>query len=181
MSISTGTGDRGESGLIGGSRVSKDDIRLQAYGTVDELNSMIGVARTLQPPEPLDQELADISSWLFCLGSDLATPGAGVSEDVKLYQPLAATKSLEEWIHREEKDLPPLRRFILPGGSSLAAHLHLARTICRRAERHVVSLTRRGGEGVLAVVFLNRLGDLLFLYARRANLAAGIADIEWQP
>ncbi len=179
MSISTGKGDGGESGLIGGSRVPKDDIRLETYGTIDELNAVIGVVRTAGPTAGVDTELERISGWLFSLGSDLATPGDDPERVHHL--PDSVIAELDAWIHREEDSLPPLRRFILPGGARSAAHLHHARTVCRRAERHVVTLSRTSGEGKTGIVFLNRLSDLLFLYARRCNHEAGVADTEWEP
>lgn len=177
MAINTGTGDGGESGLIGGQRVLKDDPRLEAYGTVDELNAAIGWLRTVAPAS-LDAELQTISEWLFALGSDLATPEAARRA---IILPAEATLRLDAWIARDEAYLPPLRRFILPGGCPAAAACHLARTICRRAERHVVTLHRVCGEGRAAIVFLNRLSDLLFLYARRANHEAQVQDVEWRP
>lgn len=181
MSISTGRGDGGESGLVGGERVAKDDIRLEAYGTVDELNAALMAAHAAGPPEGIAEELELASAWLFDLGSDLATPGCGIEEGLEPRLGRERIERLEEWIAREEEGLPPLRRFILPGGSPAAAALHHARTVCRRAERRVVTLRERTAEGDLALVFLNRLSDLLFLYARHANRAAGVADVEWDP
>lgn len=178
MSITTGTGDKGESGLIDGSRVPKDHTRLEAYGTVDELNASLGWLRTLAPPAQLDGELKQINEWLFSMGSDLATPA---SKDQAAYLPANASDTLTEWIHREEAELPRLRSFILPGGTPAAAAAHVARTICRRAERRVVTLHGLEGEArtAAAVIFLNRLSDLLFVYARRCNHEAGIPDVEW--
>jgi cob(I)alamin adenosyltransferase len=180
MSIATGGGDRGESGLIGGKRVPKDDVRLEAYGTLDELNAAIGAALVAAPPAEVAAQLGKISHWLFDLGSDLATPGAGSGKSaLRLGEERAET--LTAWIHALERELPRLTAFILPGGTAAAAALHVARTICRRAERRVVSLMRTtGGEGKVGLVFLNRLGDLLFLHARAANRAAGRGDVEWK-
>ncbi len=181
MSIATGTGDRGDSGLFGGGRVPKDDTRLEAYGTLDELNAAISGAIARGVPEPVSGQLERISHWLFDLGSDLASPGATGGDDEKTGRlgetPITA---LTNWIHEHEAELPPLRAFILPGGTDAAAALHLARTICRRAERRVVTLLRATGEGKTGMVFLNRLGDLLFLHARVANRAAGRGDVEWR-
>ena len=190
MSIATGTGDGGDSGLLGGTRVPKDNSRLEAYGTLDELNAAIGVAIAHAPPEAVSAQLSRIAHWLFDLGTDLATPGAGLqsarsdggsaSEEIPLRigdEPIA---ELTAWIHAFEAELPPLRAFILPGGTPAAAALHLARTICRRAERRVVTLLHDSGEGKKAMVFLNRLSDLLFLHARASNHAAGHGDVEWQ-
>ncbi len=181
MSISTGTGDQGETGLLGGQRLPKDDLRLEAYGTVDELSATIGLLRTHSWSAQVDDELTTICSWLLRLGSDLAQPGAGVDPNKKALLDPACSDQLTDWVHREEGSLPPLRSFILPGGTETAALCHLARTVCRRAERRVVTLQRDRGEGAAAVVFLNRLSDLLFLYARRANHDAGIADTERHP
>ena len=181
MSIATGKGDDGSTGLIGGQRVPKDDPRLEAYGTVDELNAAIGMARATELSPAIDRELGRISEWLFALGSDLATPHRGPDDKKVPLLPAGTALELEEWIHREEGELPPLRNFILPGGNAASAVFHLARTVCRRAERHVVSLHQATGEAAPAIVFLNRLSDLLFLYARRANHDAGISDVEWRP
>lgn len=179
MSITTGKGDGGQSSYLGGDRSFKDEARFEAYGTVDELNATIGAIRSHALPGPLDDELRTITEWLFSMGADLATPGAGTGQKaLRLAPPTHDT--LLTWIHREEAALPPLRHFILPGGSPAAAACHLARTVCRRAERRVVTLMRETGEAESAVVFLNRLSDLLFLYARRANVHAGVADVEWR-
>jgi cob(I)alamin adenosyltransferase len=184
MSIATGTGDRGDSGLIGGARVPKDDIRLEAYGTVDELNAAISAAIAHGLPAESATQLERISHWLFDLGADLATPGSDTGSGspgkpaLRLGDERART--LTEWIHALEAVLPPLRAFILPGGSPAAAALHVARTVCRRAERRVVTLLRATGDGRTGLVFLNRLGDLLFLHARAANRAAGQDDVEWR-
>ncbi|MFN0059148.1 MAG: cob(I)yrinic acid a,c-diamide adenosyltransferase [Planctomycetota bacterium] len=191
MSIVTGTGDAGQTGLVGGTRVRKDDVRLGAYGTVDELNSAVSVAlATAGVPAHIRDELERISHWLFDLGSDLATPGLGGVGLGRVGAGKAGGKSplladhraeeLTQWVHREEAALPPLREFVLPGGSAAAAALHLARTICRRAERCTVTLHATTGDGAAAIIFLNRLSDLLFMYARRANHAAGIADRTWK-
>jgi len=180
MSIATGTGDRGDSGLLGGARVPKDDPRLEAYGTLDELNAAVGAALAHGLPGEIAAQLERVSHWLFDLGADLATPGSGSGKTpLRLGEERART--VTEWIHGLEDELPPLRAFILPGGSPAAAALHVARTVCRRAERRVVTLMRAtGGEGKVGLVFLNRLGDLLFLHARAANRAAGRGDVEWR-
>lgn len=180
MSIATGTGDAGDSGLIGGARVPKDNSRLEAYGSLDELNAAIGVAISHGLPTPVEEQLEQVSHWLFDLGSDLASPRAGLEPG----QPLRVGEEhhvrLTEWIHATEETLPPLRNFILPGGSPGAAALHLARTICRRAERRLVSFLHDTGEGSHGVVFLNRLSDLLFLQARVTNIAASCEDVVWR-
>src|SRR5256885_4593817 len=168
MKIYTKTGDAGETSLFGGTRVAKNDPRIEAYGTVDELNSFIGVARASWPSSPIDGELDRIQSDLFDVGAHLASPGtsrfAAVDE--------ARIEALEQSIDAMTGELPPLKSFILPGGSMAAAQLHVARTICRRAERLVVPL---GDEATIR--YLNRLSDYLFTAARFANLRHGTADV----
>jgi cob(I)alamin adenosyltransferase len=176
--IYTKTGDGGDTGLWGGERVPKDHVRVEAYGTVDELGAALGQAQVLAPPPELAALLAELQALLFELGAELATPPskgqlpAGIDE--------ADVTRLERAIDEHEASLPPLKSFILPGGTPLAAALHVARAVCRRAERRVVTL--REAEPVTrqtTVVFLNRLGDLLFVLARRANHLAGTADVAW--
>lgn len=184
--IYTRTGDRGETGLIGGRRVSKAHPRIGAYGTVDELNSLIGVVRALTaerslPPELaslLEEALAPLQDDLFLIGSLLADPeGKG-----KLTPASLEPARLERLIDRLDGELPPIKSFILPGGSLVAAYLHLARTVCRRAERAVVGIREEGEEvAEEIIVYLNRLSDLLFVLARYANHRLGIADQPWQP
>jgi cob(I)alamin adenosyltransferase len=173
--IYTGGGDRGETGLFGGGRVSKDDLRVEAYGAVDELNASLGLARTTGL-------LARIQDDLFVLGADLATPpDATVRADRIVRLKAGAAKALEPEIDRLEAALPPLRTFILPGGSPAGAALHLARTVCRRAERRVVTLARKSGVSAETIVYLNRLSDLLFVMARSANAQAGVPEAPWNP
>lgn len=177
MKIYTKTGDEGETGLWGGLRVAKDTMRVQAYGTVDECNAAIGVARACGPQSHLDPFLEAIQNQLFVVGSDLATPGDAVTI------PRVSTTdvdSLEHAIDTLETGLPALTQFILPGGTMLASQLHLARTICRRAERAVVTLAREEACSSVIGVYLNRLSDFLFVAARAANHAAGVADVPWQ-
>ncbi|MCA9153844.1 MAG: cob(I)yrinic acid a,c-diamide adenosyltransferase [Planctomycetales bacterium] len=180
MKIYTKTGDEGLTGLFAGGRVSKDASRIEAYGTVDELNSAIGLARAAGLPEVIDGVLDSVQHELFALGGELATPDAE-RHGMRL---IGAThiEALERAIDRFEEQLPPLKQFILPGGSRAAAELHLARTVCRRAERRVVSLMHESELPIAAeiVVYLNRLSDLLFVLARAANQAAGITDVPWQ-
>lgn len=176
MKIYTKTGDNGQTGLFGGQRVAKDSLRVHAYGTADECNAAIGVARAALPPPELDALLARIQNQLFVVGADLATPGESASiprvgaDDVAF---------LEQAIDDLEESLEPLRQFILPGGTAAAAHLHLARTICRRAERWVVSLAQAEPVNTLVLVYLNRLSDLLFVAARAANARAATPDVPW--
>lgn len=178
MKIYTKTGDAGETGLFGGARVKKDDPRVAAYGTVDELNAAIGVARTAAHAEQ-QPILERLQSDLLVLGAELAcvperTDRLGLEllgrEDVA---------RLESQIDACEGQLSPLKNFILPGGTVAAAHLHLARTVCRRAEREVIALDRVAPVRAEARVYLNRLSDLLFVLARQANALADLADVPW--
>ncbi len=178
MKIYTRTGDDGTTGLFGGPRISKYDLRIEAYGTVDELNATVGLVRT-NPLEGLDPVLEAIQEELFELGADLATPlDAGVR--VARVSPERSTE-LERRIDCLEADLAPLQSFILPGGSTAAAQLHVARTVCRRAERLVVRLAAENGTHPEVITYLNRLSDFLFVAARWANHAAGESDVTWTP
>lgn len=181
MKIYTGTGDDGSTGLFGGARVEKDALRVDAYGTVDETSSALGLARALGVPAAVDAILATLQSDFFALGAELAcVPG---KED-KLGVPLldaAAIAQIEAWIDEHDAELPPLRSFIVPGGTPGAGALHVARTTCRRAERRVVTLAREGGVRTDLLVYLNRVNDLLFVLARRANHMAGVTDVPWEP
>jgi cob(I)alamin adenosyltransferase len=180
MKIYTRTGDQGDTGLFGGPRVGKDDARLQAYGTVDELNAFVGLARTETLAEPVDGLLSRVQSELFEVGAELATRDP-VAHGTRTIGP-AHVAALEAAIDEHEQSLPALAHFILPGGTRAAAALHVARAVCRRAERHVVALSRGGAEPIspVLVVYLNRLGDLLFVLARSVNHAAGVADTVWK-
>ncbi len=179
--IYTKTGDDGTTGLFGGSRVRKDHLRIETYGTVDELNSIIGVALTTNVPEDLAAQLRSISSVLFTLGADLATP---LDPPPAYSVPRIGDEhitELERWIDAHDDALAPLKTFILPGGSAPAAHLHVARTVCRRAERYAVALAAYEDVGAHVVRYLNRLSDYLFTAARAANAALGVADVPWRP
>ena len=179
MRIYTKTGDDGSTGLFGGSRVSKADPRVAAYGDVDELNALIGLTRTMFAGVEIDAALADIQRDLFALGAILADPAHKIADRVtKATIGPAEIARLEGMIDEGEATLPPLKRFILAGGSHAGAFLHLARTVCRRAERSVVAL---GADAVPSdvVVYLNRLSDLLFVLARLANQKAGLPETEW--
>ena len=179
MKIYTKTGDTGETSLFDNTRVLKSDPRVDAYGEVDELNAALGVARAGGVDPDVAAALEQIQKDLFALGARLADPSARIADRVTK---AAVTESdiarLEQAIDRLETELPPLRRFILPGGSRPGAALHLARTICRRAERRVVSLGAAQVEPVV-VVYLNRLSDLLFVMARAVNHRAGAPETEW--
>ena len=178
MKIYTKTGDAGETGLFGGPRVSKDHARIEAFGTVDELNSHLGVIRTLPAAAAFDPLLRRIQCELFDLGAQLATPG-GVKERITTEH----VDFLEAAIDQHEALIEPLKCFILPNGTPQAAALHVARTVCRRAERRVVTLASRLETTIPAnaIEYLNRLGDLLFVLARVANSKEGVADDPWHP
>lgn len=178
MRIYTKTGDAGETGLVGGSRVTKDHVRVEAYGDVDELNAVIGQARSLGSDPELDDFLAFSQSVLFELGAELATPSGGKQRSSGICQD--DITRVETVIDKLEEELPPLKSFILPGGTQFAASLHLARTVCRRAERHAVMVVHAGEEvAEEPLVFLNRLSDALFVLARVACLRAGEPDVAW--
>jgi cob(I)alamin adenosyltransferase len=179
VKIYTRGGDAGETSLFDNTRVAKSDVRVDAYGEVDEVNACLGAARAAIEDVDLEQVLVTIQQELFAVGARLADPSARIAGRVtKAAVPPDAVQRMEATIDRLEQELPPLRRFILPGGSSGGASLHLARTVCRRAERRVVSLGPEAVEPAV-VVYLNRLSDLLFVMARVANRRAGIIEIEW--
>ncbi|HEU5169032.1 MAG TPA: cob(I)yrinic acid a,c-diamide adenosyltransferase [Gemmatimonadales bacterium] len=179
--IYTRTGDQGDTGLFGGGRVPKDHPRVAAYGDVDELNSALGVVRATAPRQPFDPLLESIQRDLFAIGGHLATPDPGKVAEALEKAELSADRvaELENAIDAAESELPPLRSFVLPAGTSTAASLHLARTVCRRAERSVVRLSHEVEVPELFLVYLNRLSDLLFTLARLANHRAGISDTTW--
>jgi len=177
--IYTKTGDSGETGLLGGARVLKSAVRVEAYGHVDELNAVLGQVQTTNPPLPIQHLINKIQHYLFELGAELAT------QDIEKFQTATLTeaiiKNLEQEIDKAEAQLTPLKQFILPGGTTTAAFLHTARTICRRAERSVVALRLEEPQTrILTVHFLNRLSDLLFVQARLANHLARVPDIVWE-
>jgi cob(I)alamin adenosyltransferase len=180
MKIYTKTGDTGQTGLFGGPRVAKDDLRIEAYGSVDELNAVIGLARCEKLPKDIDSQLAQIQNELFDLGAELATPNPATHHMTGLGS--KQIEAIEQAIDRHEAALPQLREFILPGGCRAAAALHLARTVCRRAERRLVTLVRSSSAPVSPelTIYLNRLSDLLFVLARAANAAAGTPDVPWR-
>jgi len=180
MKIYTRTGDDGTTGLFGGARVKKASSRVEAYGTVDELNAVLGVARATGLGSFTDPVLAQVQVDLFTLGAELAcVPG----KEAKLAMPLLEdpdARRLEQAIDDAEARLAPLQTFILPGGSPQAAALHLARTVCRRAERALLAIDDAAPRSML-VIYLNRLSDLLFVLSRLANLETGVADVPWVP
>ncbi len=179
MKIYTRTGDSGSTGLFGGPRVSKDDDRIEAYGTVDELNAALGTARAAGVAETIDSQLEQIQHELFSIGAELATP----DPDAHGLRIIGAGQvaRLEHWIDDHQRQLEPLQHFILPAGSSAATLLHLARAVCRRGERRVVSLVRRHEVSVSeeVLIYLNRLSDLLFVMTRVVNRDTGVAEVQW--
>jgi len=181
MKIYTKTGDEGLTGLFGGGRVPKDHARVEAYGDVDELNAFIGVARSAEHMPAVDEVLVPIQRDLFSIGALLATP-----DPEKMQQHLTKARISDERIAELElaidacdRELEPLKAFILPGGAPKAAALHVARTVCRRAERRVIHLQREVEIPQIVVVYLNRLSDLLFTLARLANARAGAGEVTW--
>ncbi len=181
MKIYTRTGDEGSTGLFGGPRVLKNHDRIEAYGTVDELNAVIGLVRSDDPEalqSPLNDYLLSLQHMLFELGADLATP---LDARVQISRIVPSeTELIESWIDRLEQDLSPLTQFILPGGSPIAARLHLARTVCRRAERLVVGLQQSDDINADCVKFLNRVSDFLFVGARWVNKKNNFTDEPWE-
>ena len=178
MKVYTRTGDGGETSLFLGGRVRKDDLRVEAYGTVDELSSLVGLLRYESVPDDVAQHLVDVQRSLFAVGSALADSEGRTGHESQSWQ----VERLESWIDAMDSELPELRAFILPGGSRGAAVAHVARAVCRRAERRVTTLsaTEAGApEGVLR--YLNRLSDALFTLARFLNARSGISEAEWHP
>jgi len=181
MRIYTKTGDNGTTGLFGGARVCKDDVRVEAYGTVDELNAALGLALSLGADANEGALIAELQTDLFVLGSELAcAPEKRDLLKLRLLDPSDIIR-LESHIDTLEADLQPLKNFILPGGHPVSAALHQARTICRRAERRVLSLSSLQPVPPHWVVYLNRLSDLLFVLARHAQAARRLEDVAWRP
>ncbi len=181
MKIYTKTGDKGETGLFGGERVAKDSQRIEAYGTVDELNSFIGLAVTEIKDDKIKDLLLKIQNMLFTVGSDLATPELGEGKKLQIVRtPESYISEAEKAIDDFNGKLEELKNFILPGGSKGAAHLHVCRTICRRAERSAVRLNNTVQIGKNIVIFLNRLSDLFFVLARYENSVCDIPDVKWE-
>ena len=181
MKIYTKTGDKGDTGLFGGGRVPKDHPRVSAYGEVDELNSFLGLARATDPMPRIDDILLPIQRDLFAIGALLATPNPE-----KMREHLAKARvdekriaELERAIDDADLELEPLKAFNIPGGSPKAATLHVCRTVCRRAERAVVAMQESESIPELAIIYLNRLSDLLFTLARVANKRAGAGEVTW--
>jgi cob(I)alamin adenosyltransferase len=181
MKIYTRTGDDGTTGLIGGSRVKKYNIRLEAYGTIDELNSYVGLIRSMQTDEHTDKILEIIQNKLFVIGANLAT-----DESISLIKKQLPCKKVDIELLEVEMDqmnesLPELRNFILPGGCQASSFCHVARTVCRRAERHIVELSENNEVDPNLITFVNRLSDYLFVLSRKLNLDQNAPEILWSP
>ena len=182
MKIYTKAGDAGETSLAGGNRVPKDDLRVAAYGDVDEANAAIGAARSAAPAGLADALLAQVQRDLFALGGALASPEPAAlkaAQRAKVAVTADQIGALEQAIDQAERDLTPLKQFVLPAGTPKAAALHLARTVCRRAERSTVRLAHQQPVAAEILAYLNRLSDLLFVLARLANHQAGSPDVTW--
>lgn len=182
MKIYTRTGDRGETALFGGGRVSKSHHRVEAYGTVDELNAVLGRTLAKLTDDEIRLRVGQIQHDLFAVGSILASPPKEGGDRPAHVPPFPEDRvdEMEAWMDQAQSELPPLRNFILPGGSEGSAELHLARTVCRRAERRVVALAHEEPDAAEVVTFLNRLSDLLFVFARLENHRAGGEEVIWQ-
>ncbi len=184
--VYTRTGDKGTTALVGGARVPKDSLRIEAYGAIDELNSVIGLARVFNDKsvprgarDRLEGILKGLQNELFDLGSELATPPGAVCEGMFRVGP-EAVQQLEELIDECQEDLQPLRSFVLPGGGCVSAFLHLARTVCRRAERDILRLSRKEDVGEHVLSYVNRLGDLLFVLSRWIGHHCGEPECLWE-
>lgn len=180
MKVYTRKGDEGKTSLIGGSRVPKDHIRIEAYGTVDELNSAIGALRTPETEEKLEQDLLEVQDRLFTLGSLLAAePGKSKMQLPEVHQ--EDIDSLEQKIDKMNETLEEMRSFVLPGGHAMVSFAHMARCICRRAERTVLSLASESEVPKLALPYLNRLSDYLFVLSRKLTADYAVKEIPWKP
>jgi len=177
--IYTRTGDKGETGLAGGARVTKDSLRVEAYGNVDELNSVLGLARAFLKDKELDALLGELQKDLFVAGADLASPGEGGREVPRISKDRIA--EMERTIDKFEEELAPLKAFILPGGGQAGSILHYARTVARRAERRIVTLSKAEKINDQIMPYINRLSDLLFVVARVANHREKKGEVEWHP
>jgi cob(I)alamin adenosyltransferase len=181
MKIYTKTGDKGETSLFGGQRVWKDNLRISAYGTVDELNSVLGISVNEINEKELAEVIYSIQNDLFTLGSDLASPLEKDNKAITIQRVSNVfVEKLEKLIDNYDSKLPPLKNFIIPGGTRGAGLLHLARTVCRRAEREVIALAKIESINEEIKIYLNRLSDLLFVLARFENFSSNHPDIEWK-
>ena len=180
MKIYTKTGDSGMTSLFGGKRVKKSNSRIEAYGTVDELNSVLGIVLTEDVSKRTEQILKEVQSTLFTIGSELATP-SNVTSKSKQSLAKEEIESLEQYIDQLESELPELKNFILPGGKKSAALLQFARTICRRAERRIIDIESEEEINFNIMIYFNRLSDLLFVSSRYENHVASIEEVIWNP
>lgn len=178
--IYTKTGDDGTTGLVGGTRVKKFDARLEAYGTIDELNAAVGVIRSYDIPDTISSVLIEIQNRLFNIGSRLASDEKGDKITEKLSITEAHIAFLEKAIDEIEKDLPKLRQFILPGGDLASAYCHVARTVCRRAERRILAFADSGTIQPEIIKYINRLSDFLFVLARKMAAISGVHEEPWR-
>ena len=181
MKIYTKKGDQGKTGLIGGTRVSKSSLRIECYGTIDELNSYLGILRTITKSQSSTEEIIDIQDSLFTIGSHLACDPS--KNKMKLPEIKSSDiNRLENWIDAMDNKLEPLQSFTLPGGSISSAHCHVARCICRRAERLIVDLNENDNDvNTLITPYLNRLSDYLFTLSRKLTVDDGAEELKWQP
>lgn len=181
MKVYTKTGDKGQTSLIGGTRVAKNDIRLEAYGSVDELNCYLGMIRSFNVDEKIVNELITIQTILFVVGGNLATDTTVKNVDVKLGCKEEDVVLLEQAIDRMDSELPPLKYFVLPGGSQAVSFCHIARTVCRRVERRILDLNGETEVNELILRYINRLSDYLFVLSRKVASDAGVEEIKWIP
>ena len=182
MKIYTKTGDKGETGLFGGERVSKDSLRISAYGTIDELNAFIGYTITEIQDASIKEKLLTVQNYLFTIGSDLATPDTPKNDKLNIERtPDSFYKEIEKMIDHYDAQLEELKNFILPGGSKSSALLHICRTVSRRAEREIVALKKTVTIGDNILIFLNRLSDLFFVLSRFENKVSNHPDTIWNP
>jgi cob(I)alamin adenosyltransferase len=177
VKLYTRTGDAGTTSLADGTRVGKDDLRPEACGSLDELNAHLGLARSICRDEELSERLTTIQNELFSLGCDLGLAVATSPQRKELQLTDASIRRLEHWIDQATEGVPPLEQFILPAGEELACRLHVARTVCRRAERRIVSLAAGSPVSEATLKYVNRLSDLLYAWARQVNHAAGRGDV----
>lgn len=181
MKIYTKTGDKGMTSLIGGKRVAKNSARLESYGTIDELNSYLGMIRSLAGDEQITDELVGIQSRLFDVGGNLATDPENADIKVKLGIRESDIRLLEEAIDRMDAEVPPMKYFVLPGGDQLSSFCHIARTVCRRAERRILDLAEEAQVDELVLKYVNRLSDYLFILSRKMAYDSGIEERKWVP
>lgn len=181
MKIYTKTGDKGQTSLIGGKRVPKNSARLESYGTIDELNSYLGMIRSFPMDKQVSEELVEIQSRLFDVGGNLATDPETANVKVKLGVAEKDIELLEKAIDRMDAEVPPMKYFVLPGGNQAVSFCHIARTVCRRAERRILDLTAEAPVDDCVIKYINRLSDYLFILSRKVAHDAGIEEMKWVP